>query len=494
MGCCTSSSQQVIGIEKSSDKRGERDQKDVEVVDANVPADQHEEVVSPPVAAESSKGPDLRCAASPSAVQQEEKKEPEAAATPGTVIDPGSPTSSGKGKGKGKGPPPPKGGPSREQMKKEESIRSQRHKEEVRQGRMESDASQIVDWSAWQSLEPCDVGQRLPWKSLVQAQDVKGSSGSGGITLMQLESGAVCVKPGASASQIIADALADALHIRVARCRVLNWREEEFGEVSDAQRDLMARNPTQKSDVSQFEKDRLDAMERGERASVSGSSLCTVMELIKGSEFTGEQARDALVRPAESLLKDLGRLGALDSVLNNNDRIPLPIWDKSGNLTNVMVTEGGASLVGIDNLVWPITDEAGAEKYLHRLHDFVLAVTHSKGAAIEPIAGGVAALLRTVLAEECLAELSDDSALFVLEGLREGFSSVSALCESKMLDQCLEQAQADVKERLSDSSGGAGEISAEEVASFVARAAQTVCRALQHSSDSPSVSPSILNL
>merc|ERR1719410_2759750 len=66
----------------------------------------------------------------------------------------------------------------------------------------------------------------------------------------------------------------------------------------------------------------------------------------------------------------LGRLCAADTIINNMDRIPLPIWDNSGNLGNIMVSAQG-DVTAIDTQINLIVDEFGKEGYFRRVRDLI---------------------------------------------------------------------------------------------------------------------------
>merc|ERR1712107_928597 len=68
-----------------------------------------------------------------------------------------------------------------------------------------------------------------------------------------------------------------------------------------------------------------------------------------------------------SLMTELGRMCALDVLLNNFDRLPIPVWDNNGNLSNALVSADGQHCFGIDQQVYPIEEGANRNAYLERV-------------------------------------------------------------------------------------------------------------------------------
>mmetsp|Transcript_16596 Transcript_16596/g.29048 ORF Transcript_16596/g.29048 Transcript_16596/m.29048 type:complete len:481 (-) Transcript_16596:159-1601(-) len=359
----------------------------------------------------------------------------------------------GKAKGKGKAPPPPRKGPSKEELRRRQAEKVQQEKEELRRRTEEEDASH------WQSLKACDVQSRLPWKAMQKTLEVKGSSGTGGVVLVQLESRAVVLKKGQGefASQLFADNLAAALRVPVARTRVISVNEDEFWELSEMLLELVIdKNPSQEELLREQFKEAFQAKQRGESPSVLGSRHHLAMEFVAGAPFTGVKAQELLSSPRPELLLGLGRLAALDALLNNLDRVPLPIWDKSGNFTNIMVRDDVP--VGIDNLVWAISSELGLAKYKARLKELAAASPTTNAA--------LAQVLRAVVYEECLVELSDTSVQYVAEGLKAGFEAAADLWLRGDLQKRLQQWQLEVEDRFG-TPADPGAVSPAKVADFL---------------------------
>ena len=106
--------------------------------------------------------------------------------------------------------------------------------------------------------------------------------------------------------------------------------------------------------------------------------LC-IMEVIKGLKpMQGPKGLITVDKEAhDDILYKLGKLTALDSLINNYDRIPLRcMWDNDGNLENVLIEDGTNDIVGIDQAVCPITNPQGYERFSRKLaalcHDLVI--------------------------------------------------------------------------------------------------------------------------
>lgn len=62
------------------------------------------------------------------------------------------------------------------------------------------------------------------------------------------------------------------------------------------------------------------------------------------------------------VLKEIGRLVALDVITNNSDRLPL-VWPNQGNISNVMFAERGPTVISIDAKIIPIDSDKRKDLY-----------------------------------------------------------------------------------------------------------------------------------
>lgn len=268
------------------------------------------------------------------------------------------------------------------------------------------------------SLRPADVEQ-VNWKMTKEVSYVDG--GSGGIVLVDLGDECVALKPqGKTAvSEMLAHSLASLCGVRAARCRVVRFSEPDHTAIVQHCGSAPFANGDEQNMRRQF---------------FRGKEYFGILEFVSGHPLMGIEAQQALATPTSSMLVDLGRLCALDVLLNNMDRVPLPVWQNEGNLGNVMVADAGRSIVGIDQQINPIGQGPGREKYLEKVASLIQSLRPG---------GDVTTLLeklRQALAANCGAGLSDEDAQFVFEGLREGFAGIAAAWSNGRLKQTLDEA------------------------------------------------------
>merc|ERR1719159_644361 len=109
------------------------------------------------------------------------------------------------------------------------------------------------------------------------------------------------------------------------------------------------------------------------------------------------------------------------------DRMPLPLWQNDGNLSNVMVS--GDEIVGIDQQVNPIVEGPGLDRYLERLHALVEDIT----------AGGknISATLKQAFFENCGSDMSAEHLAVIISSLHQKLQHVAELWQSGEIQQCL---------------------------------------------------------
>merc|ERR1719161_998271 len=98
-----------------------------------------------------------------------------------------------------------------------------------------------------------------------------------------------------------------------------------------------------------------------------------ILEFVPGFGLMGIEAQRILSNPNPQLLTGLGQICALDVVLNNMDRMPLPLWQNDGNLSNIMISAD--TLVGIDQQANAIVEGPGLDQYLKKLRDLIEDLT-----------------------------------------------------------------------------------------------------------------------
>lgn len=167
-----------------------------------------------------------------------------------------------------------------------------------------------------------------------------------------------------------------------------------------------------------------------------------VLQYAPGHPLMGLEGNQVLRSSDPEMMRELGRLCALDVLVNNLDRIPLPVWQNEGNLGNVMVVNGGKSIVGIDQQVNFIMPGPGRDRYTEKVRTIVLDASPCG----DPT--DIVAKIRQVMLENCGAELSDAACQNVVVGLREGFESIRKAWNSGDLKRALDQGEEACLDRL----------------------------------------------
>ena len=158
-------------------------------------------------------------------------------------------TMGGKGKGKVAPPPPPKAQTAEEQ--EQAKLISQQKKEQEMRERKEMLDREKADAEARAALKAelpkmhgCDIFRTIPWSNARMTVRLEGSregsgvswgimSPSGGVTVVDLgNGGVVCVRHvNEIVSEFMAEQLAVALNMPVARSRIVRPDDAEFSEI-----------------------------------------------------------------------------------------------------------------------------------------------------------------------------------------------------------------------------------------------------------------------
>mmetsp|Transcript_84913 Transcript_84913/g.253108 ORF Transcript_84913/g.253108 Transcript_84913/m.253108 type:complete len:891 (-) Transcript_84913:133-2805(-) len=307
----------------------------------------------------------------------------------------------GKAKGKCKAAPPPPKGPVRPAKEGGKASWTRRPATPAASGVREADL-----WAHYRSLAPCDIGA-VPWLEAQQVMWAQG--GSGGVLLVELPGlQAVCIKPqGLNAvSEFLAQHVAEALGVPVARCRVL--RVGRAGEAGEVRRGVMAAPVA----VPGHEVHVASALV-GSGGVWAAREFLGVLDFVPGIGMQGPLAREALMVPGPGVLRGLGRLCALDVLLNNLDRAPLPVWDNEGNLANILMV--GDGVVGIDQQVNAIGEGPGLSRFLDRVRALC------GEAACPDATGPTAARLRQALLQDYGVELDAEALACAARGAAGAF-------------------------------------------------------------------------
>eukprot|EP00746_Dinoflagellata_sp_MGD_P122306 gnl/MRDRNA2_/MRDRNA2_57228_c0_seq1.p1 gnl/MRDRNA2_/MRDRNA2_57228_c0~~gnl/MRDRNA2_/MRDRNA2_57228_c0_seq1.p1 ORF type:complete len:624 (-),score=140.67 gnl/MRDRNA2_/MRDRNA2_57228_c0_seq1:222-2093(-) len=308
------------------------------------------------------------------------------------------------------------------QPTKEAMEAKQQEMKEKAQREQEEAAAQLRHW---QTLTPCDIYD-VPWQTVMKSMYVDG--GSGGAILVEVEGGkAVCVKPKAmmAVAEYIAEYVANVLQVHVAKCRVVSAAEDEFLKI------CMALNS-----------DTHHGSFNMHAQIYSTKNFLGILEFVPGFALMGAQAGSALKTSHRALFIGLGKLCSLDLILNNMDRMPLPIWSNHGNLSNVMIV--GDSIIGIDQQVNPI-EGVGLDQYVAKLRSLAMTVCRieslTKTDGVDDLAA-VSVRIEQALLENCGVKLEAESTVLVFQGMREGLQDVARLWKSGDFKKCLDNAEA----------------------------------------------------
>lgn len=415
------------------------------------------------------------------------------------------PIAKGKGKGgdKGKVPPPPVASGysaakakqlAKEKMEKERQERSavQAREKEIREKQEELRVK-------LPSVMPCDYGQ-IDWSQALSTLHLAGGAGEatgvawfsskGGVKVVEFEGNkAVCLRrtPNVVAEDV-SQHLAGLLGVTVARSRIVRGDEAEGKDIRSMEQRL---DPNFEAWSVHFDPEKIQAaMEKSDpemakklKDQLNGTrSTVVVLEFVPGKGL--DESKDALT---PDLMNELGRMTAFDTLLNNFDRVPIPVWDENnkGNLSNAIVLPGGQHVVAIDQQVYPVHDALNRKEYLGRVRRL------ARQLSIVPDVSdtdGLANLSRRIYStfHASGAHLEDESLEGFLNGLREGLRSIAEVWTSGALEKALQDAEGKVDGRtagtISDVAGGGGATFA-ECRDFVLLVAAEVAHAVNGSSD-----------
>merc|ERR1719166_461558 len=128
----------------------------------------------------------------------------------------------------------------------------------------------------------------------------------------------------------------------------------------------------------------------------------------------------------------LGSICVADTIMNNLDRVPLPIWNNDGNLNNVMV-RSGHEVIAIDQQVNIIIEGPGRDAYLAKLKNLVADSSTGSASKAVPI-------VKQALMENAGTEAPDDAMEVFVGAVRKGFVHAAQLVESGAFEEAISQA------------------------------------------------------
>jgi len=329
---------------------------------------------------------------------------------------------SSKGKGKGKPPPPPSSEEDAEMRRaKAERDRIQRAEEKRRalaqiEEAREKEARERALVARLPTLTSCDVNA-VPWDTALMHVRVKGGreQGVSGVDIVEFANGsAICLRK-VMITEIVADRVAAAMDVNIAKMRIVKPSDREYDDIS--------------------------ALRSRLRFKLYVKEPIMILAFVPGSDLSA-----AWSEPSQELFHGLGRLCALDMLLNNMDRVPFPLWDNLGNLSNVMRDHEGCP-VGIDQQVNPISEHTGLEAYVARLCRLVKLVVAACSAVDccdaqkEAVQDMTAPLRRRLACAMCGFEVSEAMALALVQGIGEGLEDAAKSWRSGCLQRALMEAE-----------------------------------------------------
>jgi len=264
---------------------------------------------------------------------------------------------------------------------------------------------------------------------------------------------AVCLRH-VMITEIVADRVADAMNVRIAKMRIVKPSDPEYEDISSMS---------------------------GRLGRLSWSSHIkepiVVLQFVPGFNLSCAQ-----LKPSQALFHGLGRICALDVLLNNMDRVPLPLWDNFGNLTNVMIDDEDCP-VGIDQQVNPISNSTGMESYIVRVGKLVQLVVTASAAdcsdderlAVQQLMAPFRSHLACCM---CGFEVSESMAIFFVQGIAEGLDDAAQSWKTGSLERSLMDAER-MAENVCTQPGAAEEV--QRHADFVRRVVREVSSILQAS-------------
>jgi len=306
------------------------------------------------------------------------------------------------------------GGLSKEELQKREEARKQKEAEAREKAMQEAEH--------WKSLVSASIYD-VDWSKFKKMKQVDG--GHGGCHLVELEGGqALCLKPQRefATAEFLAERVLKALEVPVAASRVaLGWTKSW---VAPEEREYMKPVIEEAEAMAQY------VWEYGWPVQVA------VLEFVPGHTLVGLDAQVSLKgETAEQIYASLGRICAGDALLNNMDRIPLPLWTNDGNLGNVMVSKAG-EVKAIDQQINLIMEGPGLDNYMKRLKEQMLDA--KSGAKSK-----TAAALTKALMENTGTEPTEAQLLTFTQEMGRTFERAASLVGSGEFERVLVEAQAE---------------------------------------------------
>lgn len=322
----------------------------------------------------------------------------------------------------------------------------------------------------WRSLKGAPIVD-VPWASCQKTMHVGG--GTGGCLLAELEGGAaICIKPQKihAVSEFVAERVLKALGIPVASCRPVSWTSEEYQTLAASVLSAPVMIEGQEASVKNLVTGVSSSDDKGNADAIDVEFL-GILEFVPGHGLIGLEAHNALADAgAMEIYKALGRICAADAIINNLDRVPLPIWGNDGNLSNVMIKKSG-EVVAIDQQINIIVEGPGREAYLSKLKDLV---SDSKSGANSKAAG----CIKQALMENTGTDPSVEALDAMIAELRSSFEHAARLWTSGAFEEAISSALFEAMLCFDTAGKDVGQTRVEAMGDFVRRTAAVVAEAI----------------
>lgn len=291
---------------------------------------------------------------------------------------------------------------------------------------------------AWAANQPLIDLSAIFWEKVTASRWLMG--GGGGCYMVRVEDKKCIVKGCLDEGDVLAHEFSKMIGVRVANIRFISPSSLEFQTASLSLEAAEADEPEMHTYIRKMLA----------RLKTTGCPLM-VMEFLNGTSLKDRAASERLVACDEGLLRSLGAFLAMDSVLNNWDRLPgLRTWPRKGNLDNVFITMSGEA-VAIDQALQLLCEPQARIDYYSALRTFVNEVMQADGLDGEGLRRIKLAIRHQVMKwtgdEERDAELqqhftnkadkdgnpefgvdlADAASSHLLDGVRDAFSNIASV-------------------------------------------------------------------
>lgn len=322
--------------------------------------------------------------------------------------------------------------------------------------------------------------KKVDWSTVERTHWVDGKQG--GVVVVEFPgSSALCIKPRDehSSAELVAEHLAKAIGVRTPNGRTLGPRHAEHEEMVRA---LLSAPPAEQGQDGGlcFALTGI-AANRGMLSTTPTEwkrEFLSVQEFVPGRGLVGPDAEEVFADLGKEQLWSLGRIMAMDIVLNNAERFALPMWTDcgvEGTLARVMVPVDAKALVGINQRVNSIGPGLERSRYQSKVQDFLEDLT-SKDEGRVQVVKSVAVALNSC----CHNGPSEEQAESILEGLLSTMKTIGSLLQAdgtggkKGLASVLERSRVAARRSFSGATTDVGRADLDQCLDFVEAMAEVI--------------------